>query len=256
MSSHFRRPFLLGAALAAVAAAAPSGAQAQELPEASALIARYVDALGGRDLILARTTARTTGSFEVPAAGLKGELEVVTRAPNAVASKVTIPGMGELRSGYDGNVGWSMDPMSGARLLEGGELEDMREQGNLLATIRDASLFTSVETQEQVEMGGVACYRVKLVWKSGRETTDCYAADTGLLVSTATERDSPMGRIAVVSNFQEYRDFGGMKVPTRIVQEMMGVQQIMLITSVETEGVDIEAVEPPAEIKTLIKAKQ
>jgi hypothetical protein len=256
MSLLISRTSLLGAALAAIVVAPPTATHAQELPEATAVIARYVDALGGRDAVLGRTLARTTGSFEVPAAGLKGDLEVVTRAPNALASKVTVPGMGEMRSGFDGTVGWSMDPMTGARLLDGAELEDMREQANPLATVRDASLVDAVETVERAQMGGVDCYRVKLVWKSGRESTDCYAVDSGLLVASTAERETPMGRIQVVSHYEDYRDLGGMKMPTRIVQELMGVQQVMVISNVETEGVDAGAVEPPPEILALIRAKQ
>ena len=79
------------------------------------------------------------------------------------------------RRGYDGTTGWSINPMEGPRLVEGDELRQMRDDADRRALIRDAALIASMETVERTEMNAQACYRVRIVWKSGRETTDCYA---------------------------------------------------------------------------------
>lgn len=236
-----------------ILAAAPAFVAAQEepLPEAGALVARYVDAIGGRDAVLARKASRTVGRFEMPAAGLGGDLEVVTQAPNRMITKVTIEGMGVMRSGFDGSIGWSLDPMTGARLLEGKELAAMRDQANMLAGVRDSSLFASMETVERTEMGGEACYLVKLVWQSGRESHDCYSVESGLLVGSRSQQESPMGTMDVTVRVADYREFGGVRMPTRIVQEMMGMQQTMTISDVQFENVDVSVIDPPAEIKAL-----
>jgi hypothetical protein len=131
---------LLAAGLAAVPVAAVAQ-QPAALPSASQVIARYVEAIGGRDAVMRHPTSRSVGTFEMPAAGLRGEMEILTAQPNRMVSVVNIPGLGTMRSGFDGTVGWSVDPIMGARLFSGAELESIRDQSTSLAALRDASLF-------------------------------------------------------------------------------------------------------------------
>jgi hypothetical protein len=236
----------------AVCALAPAPAAAQQLPPAEQLVERYLQAVGGRDALLAPRTTRTRGTFEMPAAGVSGELEVVSGKPNRIATRVSIPALGEIRNGFDGTTGWSLDPMMGARLLAGGELEAAREQADPMAAVRDPSVFQSITTVEQTTMGGQACYKVRLVWKSGRESFDCYAVDGGLLVASINTQESPMGTMAVTTIVSDYRQFGNVRMPTKLTQEMMGQQQVITVTSVEFDVVDDAAFNPPAEIHALM----
>lgn len=247
---------LAGAAIPLIVtltATMPDALAAQTLPSAEEITARYVEAIGGRDAVLEAHTARSTGTFEMAAAGLKGELVIVTEEPDRMVSKVTIPGMGEILSGYDGATAWSVEPMLGARLLTGGEFDTMRENALALSQVRDASLFKSMETVELTESGGEPCYRVRLVWQSDRETFDCYHVDTGLLIATTEEAESPMGAATVTTRLSDFREFGDVMVPTRIVIDMMGMQQVLTIASIEYENVDTSLIDPPAVIRALIK---
>jgi hypothetical protein len=243
-----RRGLLLGAVLCAVAT--PLAAQ-NALPPAEQLIARYVDAIGGRDAVLRPSSFRTTGTFEMPAAGMSARLEVITARPGRISSYIDIPGLGAMRSGYDGEVGWSVDPIMGARILSSGELSAMTDQANPLAMVRDASLFSSMETIERTEIGGEPCYKVRLVWNSGRQTYDCFSPQSGLLVATITSQESPMGTVEATSHFSEFREFGGIRYATRMVQRVMGQEQIMTVESVEYDVADDSHFELPAEIRAL-----
>ena len=248
-----------GTALATLALLAlPAVAQGQdtaELPPASELVDRYVEAMGGRDAILRDAPTQATGTFEIPTQGLTGELVVVTAPPDRMVSKVTIGGMGEILSGYTGETAWALDPMSGARLMSGMELAALRDQADQRAAVRDPALIESMETVERTEMGGEPCYHVALVWVSGRETTDCYSVETGLLVATTATQASPMGDVEVTTLMEDYEEFAGVRIPTRVVQNMMGVQQIMRIdTMVVGDEVDTSLLEPPAPIQTLMES--
>jgi hypothetical protein len=238
----------------ALALAAPALAPAQEaLPPADELIDRYVDALGGRDAILSKEGSRSVGTFNLPAAGIEGTLEVLSSTqPTRVRTRIEIPGLGTVESGYTGEVGWSVDPNLGPRLLEGLELAAAMEGSNPEASLRDASFFESRETAELTEMNGEACYRVHLVWKSGRESDDCYSTETGLLVATVANQQSPMGEIEVVTTMDDYQDFGGILTPTRMTQQMLGQQQIFTVEEVEYLEPDAAVFDPPAVIQTLI----
>jgi hypothetical protein len=240
------------ATMAVLAAAAPVASQ-DALPPAEQVIDRYVEAMGGRDALLGHASSRSTGTFAMPAAGITGTL-VVEAAPNRMASQVEIPGLGLIRNGFDGEVGWSVDPNLGPRLLDGLELAAMQENAHQLAALRDPSLFTVRETVEFTEMNGQPCYRVRLVWNSGRETFECYSVETGLMVAMSASQETPMGDIESVTFLEEYQEYGGILSPTRIRQQALGQEQVMTVDSIEYGVVGDDAFDPPASIRTLMEA--
>jgi hypothetical protein len=230
----------------------PAAAAAQELPPARQLVDRYIEAIGGREAILARTSTHTTGTFAMPAMGLTGDLEVYSADPGRQVTKVNISGIGEIRTGFDGEVAWSLNPMEGPRVFEGKELAQAKDEAAPESTLRDPALVESLETVEKTSMNGQDCYRVRVVWKSGRETFDCYSVETGLIVALQQKNESPMGAIDVTVLVNDYKDFGGLRLPTRLVQQMMGAEQVLTITSVSFDAVDPSVFELPAEIRALV----
>lgn len=245
----------MGAAVALMmSAVAVAPLTAQDLPAARSLVDRHIEAVGGRDAVLQSGAYRATGSFQMPAAGLNGQMVIVSETPNRMATRVTIDGLGEIVSGTDGKVAWSMDPMSGPRLLEGAELRAMLDGANMLAAVRDPSLVESMQTVERTEMRGQACLKVKVVWKSGRESSDCYSVDSGLLIATSATQESPMGSMEVVTHLSDYKQMGGVLMPSKMTQSVMGMEQVMTIDSVERGEAGRWPIEPPAAIRTMIDA--
>jgi hypothetical protein len=231
------------------------GADPEPLPTASDLVVRHLAAVGGRDAVLAPASSRRTARFEVPAAGVTGTIELLSMKPNLAASVLSMAGIGEFRSGFDGEVGWSIDPVMGARLHEGRELLATRDLADTRAAVRDPNLFDSMVTVELTEFGEVACYRVELVWRSGRQSSDCYCVETGLLVATVSTHETPMGSVEVVELYSDYQRFGDAMFPTRAVSRMMGQEQIVTLERVEFDTVDGAAFALPPEIRTLVDAE-
>jgi hypothetical protein len=238
--------------LAATVAGAQTPAASSVLPPATTLVAKYSTAIGGPALVRAPQVT-TKGGMAMTAAGINATFEMVQLAPNRMQMVTTIPGVGAIQVGYDGTTAWSIDPMQGPRLLAGKELEEIREEADPRAAIRSPDLFSSLQTVADTTMGGERCYLVKLTWKSGRETFDCYSPASGLMVGSQSVQQTSMGAIPVSTIYSEYKKFGDFMVPTKTVQSMMGQQQVMTISSVEVgtgAGVTIAA---PPEIKALIK---
>jgi hypothetical protein len=223
-------------------------------PTGRAIIDRYVQAIGGRDAVMRYSSIRYVGNFEMPAAGMKGNLLVIQAAPNKMAMTVDLPGMGQIVSGYDGTVGWSINPMQGPRVLEGKELEQLREDAGPSAMLRSSDRIRSAETVELTSMGGQACYKVKITYNSGRESFDCYSPETGLLVGMTQTQESPMGSVQVTTLFDDWKEFGGLKTATKLRQQMLGQEQILTIDRLEfNRPEDAKAVEMPEQIKPLVK---
>ncbi|HKL49862.1 MAG TPA: hypothetical protein VJ902_07690 [Wenzhouxiangellaceae bacterium] len=225
---------------------------ADELPEARALIDRYIEEIGGREAVLAQTDSTMTGRFSMPAAGMEGTLVVASRAPAERVTRISLPGMGEILSGYSRDVTWSMDPFTGPRLIEGDELQFQAEQSEPGAILRDPAYVESAETVGTAQVNGQDCFRVRLRWKSGRETFDCYATASGLLVGMESTQPSPMGDVQAVMSVDEYRRFDGMLVPAITRVEVMGQTQLLEIDKVAFGTPDDSFFARPAAIEGLI----
>ena len=234
-------------------ALAPTQAEAQNLPAAAELIDRHLDAIGGAEQVSERMASSARGTFSMAAAGLQGDMEVHSSAQGQMLVRITIPGVGEILSGYDGNVAWDIDPFQGPRVLSGAEAEQRAMQVDLGYYLRSAETFPTRETVERTEMGGEACYRVRLVTASGSESFDCYSAETGRMVATEMTVETMGGPVNSLTLFRDYQDFGGMMVATRTEQTVMGMQQVLTIDELEFGEPDASLFELPAPIRTLVE---
>lgn len=253
------RRALGGLLLCASIAAAAGPAQAQEpaptdeLPPADELIAAYVEAIGGVEAHSAPTSIRTSGAVLLPAMGLEGEFELIQIPSVGTRMTTSIPGIGEMLVGFDGEVGWSMNAMAGPSLMGEAEREQIEERAQLAATLRSPEAVLESETVERTEVRAQDCYRVRHAWASGRETFDCYSVETGLLVASEDVQVNDMGEVPVMTYFSEYEEVAGMNLPRRLVQEAMGIQQVMEIESVVIDDATVEALAPPEAIRTLME---
>jgi hypothetical protein len=241
------------ATAALLLASAPVSAQA--VPSASDVIAKYVAAIGGKDAIMQITSLKQTSTMQVPAVGLTAEVEAYQAAPNKMATKSTIPGVGEMLQGTNGVVAWDANPMQGPRLLGDKELAQTLEgadfYGNMLYP---ADRFSAMENLGVADFNGEKSYKVKLVRKdSGRETTQYFSVATGLIVGAETVQESQMGTMQVSSVLSDYKVFGGVKFPTKTEVNMGPNKLIMTITNVVINGAPATAFDIPEAVKPLIK---
>ena len=230
-----------------------SRANAQALPDAKELIAKYNKAVGG-DAWKSHKSARMKATLEVPAQGMRAEIEAMNIfATKNYLMKTDLPGMGQMMVGYDGTTGWSRDPMSGARLLAGMEAAQAAEEADPEATLRTSPNILKSETVEKTNMNNQDCYKVTHTWKSGRVSHDCFAVSSGLIVASIQKQTSQMGEMEVTQLLDEYKDFGGVKRASVSRVQMMGTEIRTTINSFEWDTVKPEDMEPPADIKALLK---
>jgi hypothetical protein len=242
----------LGAMLPFIAAATAAGAQATALPPAATLVAKYATTVGAPAFLAAKSLV-LKGGMTMPAQGINATFQLTQLYPNQMSMVTDIPGMGKIEAGFDGTTAWAMDPMQGARVLAGAELDQLKDEADRRGAVRSPEMFSALQTVADTTMNSERCYLVKLTWKSGRETHDCYSAASGLIVASKSVQKTPMGDIPVTTLFSDYKKFGDVTIATKTVQEAMGNQQILTINSVElTDGTGV-AVVPPAAVQALIK---
>jgi len=228
---------------------------AQAAPSAADVIAKYVTAIGGKDAVMKITSLKQTSTMQLPAMGITAEIEAYQAAPNKMATKSSIPGVGEMLQGTNGEVAWDANPMAGARLLADKELAQMLEgadfYGNMLYL---ADRFTTMENLGVVDFNGEKSYKLKLVRKgSGIEATQYFSVATGLIVGAETAQVSQMGTMQVSSTLSDYKEFGGVKFPTKSEVNMGPNKMLMTITNVVINGAPATAFDIPAAVMPLIK---
>jgi hypothetical protein len=254
MHATFPRTFarrVTMAALAVVAMPVIAAAQSSQ-PTVDQVVERYLQAIGGRAAVMGQTSSRTVARVELPAMGMAGNLEVLVASPGNMLQKMNFPGLGDSQAGVVGGRAWAIDPMQGARLVTGAEAEQNVHATDPTVAVRDPKHFTTREIVDEREYEGQRCIAVRFVWTSGRESVDCFSTETGLLVASSARMDSPMGAMEVLTIASDYKEFGGVKMPTKLRQSMMGMEQVITIESVEVGTVTAADIQPPAAIRTLL----
>ena len=62
-----------------------------------------------------------------------------------------------------------------------------------------------------------------------------------------------MGAVPTTTTFRDYQKFGTLMYPTKVVQSLLGIEQVVTFTSYEFDTVPASAFALPAVIKALIK---
>ena len=247
-------PRLVAVLLLATQQSAPAAKPADPLPGGREVIDRYVAAIGGRAAVLSHTSMHATGTYAVPTSGMVGALETFSAAkPDRVLQKVTVSGVGEILNGYDGEHGWSVNPMMGPMLQQGKELEQAKLDADFYSELRDPARYRSITTVERTTFESRPCYKVSLVHADGTEDFDFYDVETGLRAGGIQTRESPMGTVTTTSVEGGYKQFGNLKQATTLTVKAMGIEQKITLTTVEYDTVPASAFEPPAAVKALIK---
>jgi zinc protease len=244
-------PFVALCGSRPAAQAATPAVTAAALPDAAAVLKKYRTAIGGEAAIKKHTARVVMGHFELPAQGMKGELKIVAAAPDRMKLTITLAGMGNLERGYDGTVGYSLDPAVGPRILEGPELEELKYSADFYDDLRDPTKYASAVVVSQGPFEGEDCYEVKLVRKSGFTYHEFFSVKTGLLTGVKMNVTSQMGTVPVTTVHSEYKAFGGVMTPTVTRQKMMGLESITTIDAMTFEPVDAKAFALPDAIAAL-----
>lgn len=241
----------LSLAAAAASLAAAPGARAQDLPPAGEIVARYVAAIGGEAAITANRHRHFRGEMSMPAAGMTMRMEMWQARPDRMLMVMEIPGMGEMRQGYDGEVAWRSIPMQGASILEGAEREQLVQQADFDANLRFEHAFPEMETVGRGEMQGRPCFRVRMQAESGEEAVGCFDVESGLLLGLTSSSVTEMGPVESTVEFHDYREFGGLRMPSRTVISAMGQEMVMTVTEMDTEPFPDSTFDLPADVAAL-----
>lgn len=256
-ASRYLGVFLSGSVLCVAALGAAWQPQQEELPDGRDVIARYVEAIGGKEAILGQGAQHAKARVEVPAQEIGGDMDIYVAPPNMMSTNIEFAGIGAVRAGYDGKVGWLIHPAMGPMVLEGRMLDQTRHQADMAAALHPETLIASVETVERTDFEGTPCYKLKVTTRWDEYYFEYFDVESGLMVGVERAQASPMGEVPTTTVLSDYKEFGGVLSPSKSVQRVMGMEQVITILEVTDMQRDEALFAIPDEIRALMEpAKQ
>ena len=205
----------------------------QELPTADTILSRAIEVTGGTAAYEAVKSYKIVGTLSIPAQKIEGAMKVVGASGNRLVLEVVIPGIGTERSGSDGTTVWSMSAMTGSRILEGSERDRTLRDADLLKDLNWKTYYKSATTTGVDDVDGKPAYTVEMVDQYDASETRYYDQESGLLVKQQGVVESQMGKMNTSTSLKNYEEFGGLRMPSVVEVEVMGMKQIMTTTSIE-----------------------
>lgn len=232
---------------------APIVAAAQATPSADEVFARYVNAIGGKDAVMQVSSIKSTGKVEMPGTGIAGTFESFA-APHRIVTKMTIAGVGEIATGFDGAVAWEVNPMQGPRIKSEKEKVSAQEEADFYASILFLKeRFQSAETVGSADFGGEKTWQIKTVLKSGKVVNEFFSTETGLKVGSQSTSTTDAGSTNVITVESEYKQFGALKRATRSEMTTGARKVVVTLTDVQLGELPETAFALPEPVKALIK---
>lgn len=189
------------------------------LPKAEDLLAKSVEAAGGKDAFAKIESFYYQGQLEIAGQKLEAKAELWWKKGDFYTEQ-NMGGVGKVRAGRKGGKIWAEDPVNGMRDLSGLEAEQITWQSHMMLPVEWQTYFSRAETVREDKVGDKAVYVVKLTSASGAELEVMFDKDGGLWRGMKFTQETPMGKIPVTLALEDYRDVAGIKMAYKQVTEM------------------------------------
>lgn len=236
---------------------------------AEQVLEKYVEVTGGREAYNKITSSVAKGSLEIKAQGLTGTVMIYAKNPNKFLNVMTLQGVGEMKQGYDGKIGWAQDPFSGLRTLDGPELSEMKRQADFNSSLKWRELYKKIELVGTKKLDQGEAYVIRLTLKpekpeakegdkpkkddkakpkeNDKTITQYYDTKTFLLLRTEMVVESPQGTFPVEVVVSDYKEVDGVKVPFVSKQKVGPAEIVLTLTEIKNnEKIDDTLFNKPA----------
>jgi zinc protease len=188
-----------------------------KLPTAAEVIAKYVQAVGGKEAVEKLDSMAATGTFETQ--GNKMPLEIAFKFPGKWFFSMKIPGLVPFVQVSNGAQGWIVQPATGHvtpmpedQLVVTASLIDIRGPVNF------DHYFSQLRVLEKSKSEGRHAWLVAGTYKSGIPVRFYFDVESGLLVETDMTVTSPQGTFNLQNYFEDYRAVNGVRTPFTLRQ--------------------------------------
>lgn len=196
-------------------------------PTAEKIIHGYIAVTGGEAArrgtasAIARGTARWNG--------LSASVATYTAAPDKLYSRLQIFGSTLFEEAANGSIAWERKPLVGVEPKTGEAHAAALRQAAFYGDIEWQTHYRSAKCVGEIRFNERPCFEVRMVPNEGAEEIRYYDQDTHLLLGTSTTIDG--ADVSFV--FEEYKWFGALRKPCRIVTQLSGQEIRVTIDNVK-----------------------
>lgn len=227
--------------------AAPAPPQApQTLPTVQQVLERFVTVSGGRDALL-RHSSITMHARDFTPATKMDQVGVIYTKNGKSLTRVTNPDGSVAMSGYDGETAWSIDSKGKVSLAKGDVIKTVARDADMYYHLHVMNYFRSMDVVGVATFNGRRCYHLKGVNNWGQANEQYYDVENGLLVGYRFNTAWRGGNGAASATFENYTNFGGVRMPAKTTSRDGSDMDVLTMTSVTYDDVsDTMFVLPPA----------
>jgi CubicO group peptidase (beta-lactamase class C family) len=191
-------------------------------PTVDQIIDRYLQAIGGEAALRKATSRIINMTLVIEGDDVTASFESYSQAPNKKVEigqvKLSNGVEFEISRGFNGAVGWALNPTSGGfRELSGTELAAEKRDAEFYWEIKLKELYPKMLLVGQAKIAGHTAYCVEATPHDGAPIKLYFEAQTGLLVRLdSIDEVANRGKVPDETYFEDYREVDGVKLPFTI----------------------------------------
>lgn len=217
----------VASAIATVALGSTRQANAQSTMTVDSVIGRNIAARGGLDRIRAVQSERLNGQIRI-GPGAQGPLVLELKRPNHMRMEMTLVDKVILR-GYDGRVGWSVNPFSRhpvPQVMSDDDARNAAAEADIDGPLVDyAAKGNKVELVGLDTLGVKTAYRLRVTMSSGDVDTYYVDSHSYLIIKWEGARMISGSPSQLESIFTNYKPVNGIMFPFRVESYTKGDPQ-------------------------------
>lgn len=221
--------------LLVLAAALAAGASAQSLDE---IVARNLEARGGLARIKAVTSMRWTARMTI-APGVEAPATLEMKRPGRMRLDLTLPDGATATQVFAGDGGWQIPPGGDEAMpLNAEEAKGAAERADFDGPLVDyKAKGHTVELVGPATVDGAAAFKLRLTLRNGNVQTMYLDASSYLEVKDEATRTVRGNQIPTEQRIGDYRDVGGLRLPHRFENGVVGqsARQTIAIQKIEID---------------------
>ena len=176
----------------------------------------------------------TVITSNIPMANMEISSEIWFIKDVGILTNTQIPNMGLNQDGYlvSQDIAWSTNPVLGSRILEG---NDKKTQINAYEesymTYKD--LYSELQYQGIEQVKENSCHKISAKNRASMNVTLYIDTQSYYLIQRDEEAYINGGKISLSSYFDDFRELHGAITPFKFTTNMMNIEQVSTISSVE-----------------------
>jgi hypothetical protein len=191
-------------------------------PEVDAILAKYVEALGGEQALRKITNRTMTGERDTaPRNGMdepweKETFEWYQKAPNLTVMMVHGAKGETTATGYDGSSFWEQNARGVVARVGGPALDLVKDRANFYEPLELKQQFTRMTVRGPQKIDGKDAYVVIANPAQGSQVRFYFDTQSGLLLRRVVRFQNPVASVPLTTDYMDYREANGVKYPSTI----------------------------------------